>query len=394
MIQKCEVVERVNARQPLDRSSEATGTRPYLMFITYRYRVKDSTVRRELERQARAVNFVWNYCGEIQEAAWRQNKKWPTRWDFGYLTAGSSRLMGLHSCTISEVCHQFVVSRNKIKRRPRWRGNRALGWVPFSHGHPFKLMNGGVLVYGKHYPLWYSRPIKGKIKSGNFSADARGRWYLNLQCQIETENSCGEGQVGIDLGLTNVATLSDGTTVPALQHYRRYEEAIKTAFKAKKRKRVLAINAKIANSRRHHLHVQTTKIVDNNSFIAVGKIEPMRLVKSKMAKSIMDASWSMFSAFLRYKAIGRGATYVVVDERWSSQLCSTCGTKPASRPRGIAQLGMRSWKCDDCGTVHDRDVNAAINILNFGRECPPLAAGIQGSETLTRSRRLNKTPIM
>jgi putative transposase len=365
------------------------------MFITYRYRVKDSTVRRELERQARAVNFVWNYCGEIQEAAWRQNKKkWPTRWDLGYLTAGSSRLLGISSDTIGAVCHQFVVSRNKIRKRPRWRGKKSLGWIPFEHGKSFRLVSGGVVVLSKRYPLWYSRPIKGQVKSGNFSQDARGRWYLNLQCRVEMENSCGSGQVGIDLGLTNLATLSDGTRIPALQHYRRYEASIKTAFRARKRKRVLAINAKIANSRRHHLHEQTTRIVNNNSFIAVGKIEPMRLVKSKMAKSIMDASWSMFSAFLRYKAIGRGATYIQVDERWSSQLCSTCGAKPASRPRGIAQLGMRSWKCDSCGTVHDRDVNAAINILNFGRECSPLAAGIQGSETLTRSRILNKTSVV
>jgi IS605 OrfB family transposase len=151
----------------------------------------------------------------------------------------------------------------------------------------------------------------------------------------------GDGEIGIDLELNRLATCSDGTRIPALKHYRRYEAALAVAQRAKNKRRVAAIPAKITNARRHHLHEQSTRIARENRLIVVGNVSPSKLVKTRMAKSILDASWSMLRNQLRYKASRHGARYVEADERWTSQLCSDCGA--VGGPKGIAQLGVRHW---------------------------------------------------
>ena len=102
------------------------------VILTYRYRIKDATTAKRLRAHARAVNYVWNYCGEIQEAARRQEKRWPSAFDLIKLTTGSSALLGLHSDTVQAVCKQFVANRNAARRRPHWRGKKSLGWIPFA----------------------------------------------------------------------------------------------------------------------------------------------------------------------------------------------------------------------------------------------------------------------
>jgi transposase len=92
-----------------------------------------------------------------------------------------------------------------------------------------------------------------------------------------------------------------------------------------------------------------------------------------MAKSVLDASWAGFKHMLAYKAITRGGMCLEVNEAYTSQVCSECGCMPASRPKGIADLGIRGWSCNDCGAIHSRDVNAARNILRVGLDA--LAGG-------------------
>jgi transposase len=98
-------------------------------------------------------------------------------------------------------------------------------------------------------------------------------------------------------------------------------------------------------------------------YIAVGNVNAAALARTRRAKSIHDASWSMFRNQLAYKAVKHGAWFEEVDEKLTSQVCSSCGALPDSRPKGIADLGIREWTCSGCGAEHDRDVNAAKNIL-------------------------------
>lgn len=343
------------------------------MILTYRYRIKDATSGKRLDTMARGVNRVWNYCGEVQEASRRQNKRWPSAYDLIKLTTGSSALLGLHSDTVQAVCKQFVTSRNEAGRRPRWRGKRSLGWIPFAAARAIKIDGDTAIFLRCRYRFWNSRPIGGEIKTGCFAKDARGRWYLSLQCEVADTLPLGNGAVGIDLGLKSLATCSDGRVIPALQHYRHHEIALGKAQRARNKRRVAAIHAKIANARRHHLHEVSTEIVRANELIVVGKAG---LARTRMAKSVLDASWSAFRGMLRYKASRHGARFIEVDERWTTQTCSSCGTIPDSSPKGMSALGIRHWVCSNCGTSHDRDVNAALNILCVGRKRPPLAEEI------------------
>src|SRR5262245_9141726 len=102
------------------------------MIFTYRYRIKDATSANRLCALARSVNYVWNYCGEVQEVARRRENRWPSTFDFIRLTAGSGALLSLHSDTVQAVCKQFVTNRDAARRRPRWRGKKSLGWIPFA----------------------------------------------------------------------------------------------------------------------------------------------------------------------------------------------------------------------------------------------------------------------
>jgi putative transposase len=344
------------------------------VILTYKYRVKDGSSRRHLVRYARACNYVWNYCCEVQRHAMTWQRKWPSAFYLIKLCTGSGAELGLHSDTVQTICREFAARRDAIRRCPRWRSTKkSLGWVPFIRRAV--RVDGATVTYLKRgYRFWLSRDIGGEIKAGSFVQDARGRWYVTFQCAIVDTLATGSGEIGIDLGLKTFATCSDGTTVPALQHFRRYEAAIAKAQRARNKRRVAAIHAKVANARRHHLHEQSARLARENELIVIGNVNAAKMVKTRMAKSVLDAGWSMFRYQLRYKARRHGARYVEADERWTSQLCSGCGA--VGGPKGIAQLGMRHWACSACGLHHDRDVNAARNILNVGRERPPLAGEI------------------
>lgn len=349
------------------------------MILTYKFRIKDATSRKRLERHARATNFVWNYCCEIQrkaESNWRAGRsgRWPSHFDLTMLCSGAGAELGIGSDSIGAICRQFATSRNGARRAPKFRtsaGNRkSLGWVPFN-GRFVKAGAGNVSWYGQKFRFWQSRNI-GKIKTGAFVQDARGRWYVTFQCDVDPLPT-GAGSIGIDLGLRTLGTLSNGEIVPALQHYRKYEAALAVAQRAGNKRRTKTIHAKIANARRDQAHKATTKIARENSLIVVGNANAAKLKKTRMAKSVSDAGWSMFRTMLRYKASRHGAVFIEADERFSSQTCSDCGV--IGGPKGIAGLGVRRWVCC-CGSSHDRDVNAARNILRVGLERQPPAVEI------------------
>lgn len=370
------------AAPPLTRR-EFTSIMAGTSFLTFKYRVKDGTGRKALERHAIGCNQVWNFCVATQREAERRRKggaycRWPSAFDFIKLTTGSAVWLGIHSDTVSAICRQFAISRDQHRRCPRFRASfgakRALGWTPFIP-RAVRIDGDAAIYLGRRFRFWKSREIGGDFKGGAFVQDARGRWYVTFWFEVPDDGHAGPGAVGIDLGLKDLATLSTGEKVPALKHFRQYEAALGTAQRARSKRRVQAIHAKIANARRHHLHEQSTRIANENSLIVVGNVNAAALKKTRMAKSVSDAGWSTFRHMLRYKASRHGAVFIEASERFSSQTCSACGTIPASSPKGMGALGMRSWVCSDCGAPHDRDVNAALNILRIGLEHQPPAGG-------------------
>ncbi len=192
--------------------------------------------------------------------------------------------------------------------------------------------------------------------------------------KVETRPGPGTQSVGIDFGLRTTATCSDGRVLERRRITDEFAEELATAQRANKSRRVKAIHAKITNTRRDEIHKFSTMLVENYGAVFVGNVSSRKLVKTGMAKSVLDAGWGMLKTQLEYKAMARSVVYEEVNERNTTQTCSCCGVISASSPKGRTGLGLREWACAGCGTLHDRDINAARNILRLGHQA--LAAGI------------------
>lgn len=340
---------------------------------TLKLRIKDKHAK-TLLAMAREVNLVWNYCNETSHRAIRERGQWLSGFDLQKLTNGLSKCDGvlIGSPTVQQVCEDYAKARKQFKRsRLNWRvSNRnspkySLGWIPFK-ARAVQYKSGQIQFAGHKISLWDSYGLsRYALRAGSFSEDARGRWYLNICVQVETHPSVGTASVGIDLGLKTAATTSDGEVLVGRQ-YRALEQKLGIAQRAGKKARVRAIHAKIKNQRKDAQHKFSTALVERCAAIFVGDVASGNLVKTQMAKSALDAGWSQLKTMLEQKCQRAGVVFEVVNETYTTQACSCCGSLSASSPKGRAGLRIRDWTCVDCGTAHDRDINAARNILAAG----------------------------
>jgi putative transposase len=337
---------------------------------TLKLRIKDKHTK-ALVAMAREVNTAWNFCNETSMRAIRERHQWLSGYDLQKLTAGFSKCEGVTvgSGTVQLVCAEYATRRKQFKKsRLNWRVSNpksskySLGWIPFKGGHA-KYKAGQIEFAGKKFSLWDSYGLSNyELRAGSFSQDARGRWYLNVAVEVEAKPSAGTASVGIDLGLKECATTSAGDKLEG-RWYRANEKALATAQRARKKQRVKAIHAKTASQRKDALHKFSTKLVAENAAIFVGDVASAKLVKTKMAKSTLDAGWSMLKTMLEYKSHQAGIVFEEVNESYSTQTCSQCAS--IEGPKGLKGLGIRQWTCG-CGAAHDRDVNAARNIAARG----------------------------
>lgn len=344
---------------------------------TLKLRIKDNYTR-WLPSLANEVNFVWNYVNDLSYKTIKNKGKWLSAYDMHpYLVGATKQGLSIFAQTIKEIAEQYCVRRVAAKKRKlRWRKSagpkKSLGWVPFKTGNV--RLKGNILYYGKNkFKVWDSYGLENyKLRAGSFNQDSQGHWYLNVCVDTQDTPTTGMGEVGIDLGLKDFASFSNGQKIDTQQFYRKQELKLAKAQRAKKTKQVKAIHAKIKNKRKDFLHKLSTGLIKENNLIVVGNVNSSKLAKTNMAKSVLDAGWGMFRTMLEYKAIRRQATVLVVNEAYSSSTCSSC--KSGSGPKGLVGLGIREWECSDCKTVQDRDTNAALNILASGYRC--LAVGV------------------
>ncbi|WP_020560137.1 RNA-guided endonuclease InsQ/TnpB family protein [Thiofilum flexile] len=354
---------------------------------TLKVRVKDKHTP-ILERMAFEVNQVWNAANEqsayyaaipVPEVGWLHI--YVSAYDLANSQAALRKERGflIHSQTVQEVTEAHEKARKQFKKSKLcWRissgSKHSLGWIPFKKGAAV-WKNGQVRYAGHYFKVWDSYGLSQyEFRSGSFSQDARGRWYFNVVVAVPVIESIAQGQIGIDLGLKDAATCSNGLKLESKQFYRELESKLGIAQRAKQKKRVKAIHAKIKNRRLDTIHQFTTQVVKDNSLIVIGDVSSSALAKTKMAKSVLDAGWYMLKIQLKYKAIMQSAMYLEVNESYTTQTCSSCGCISPNSPKGRTGLRIREWSCSECGAMHDRDVNAAKNILALGHE--RLAAGI------------------
>ena len=345
---------------------------------TLKVRVKDKHAT-ELNRMARGVNFVWNYLNELSSRSIWEKGLFLSAYDMDRYTKGAGKDLGLHSQTLQEVSREYATRRKQFRKsRLAWRKSRgvrrSLGWLPFKSGAA-KWKNGQVFFNGQHFKVWDSYGLsKYKFRAGSFNEDSRGRWYFNVAVEVDVQPTLGQGAVGIDLGLKDVATCSDGVKLENSRFYRRMEDKLAIAQRARNKRRVKAIHAKIKNRRKDAQHKFSRKLVNKYGEIVVGDVSSTKLAKTKMAKSVYDAGWSQLKTMLEYKCAHAGIVFKVVRETNTTRACSSCGS--LSGPQGVNGLRVRVWECVECGVLHDRDVNAARNILSLGAGRCPQEVGI------------------
>ena len=237
------------------------------------------------------------------------------------------------------------------------------------------------------------RQPKGMIKSATISRHASGKYYISLLCKEEiSELPKTNSAIGIDLGITDFAILSDGQKIDNNKFTSKMEKKLKREQRKlsrrallaknkgiplseaknyqKQKRKVARLHEKVMNQRTDFLNKLSTEIIKNHDIICIEDLNVKGMLRNhKLARSISDVSWSSFVAKLQYKADWYGREIIKVDTWFpSSQICSECGHKD-----GKKSLDIREWTCPICHTHHDRDINASINILTEGLRIQSLA---------------------
>jgi IS605 OrfB family transposase len=254
--------------------------------------------------------------------------------------------------------------------------------VRFTANAGFKVLPNGRLRLPKigEVPVRWSRPLPCEPSSVTVIRDAAGRYFASFV--VETDPAADAQrfpqpgpEVGIDLGLTAFAVLSDGTKVDAPRFLRRAQKKLRRLQRAHSRKQkgsknkeksraaLARAHAAVADRRADFCHQVSTRIIRENQAVYVEDLCVAGLGRTRLAKAVHDAGWSAFVAMLEYKSARYGRIFARTGRfEPTSQLCSACGASDGPKP-----LGVRTWTCAACRTVHDRDVNAARNVLALGR---------------------------
>ncbi|MER7200301.1 transposase [Streptomyces sp. CB01635] len=235
----------------------------------------------------------------------------------------------------------------------------------------------------------WSRTLPVVPSSVTVIKDSAGRYFASFVIDTDPAADAGrmpatEQAIGIDLGLTHFAVLSDGTKIDSPRFLRRAEKKLKKAGRELSRKqkgsknrdkarlKVARAHAQVADARKEFHHQFSTRLIRENQAIAVEDLSVKGLARTKLAKSVHDAGWSQFVTMLACKAARYGRTFIKIGRfEPTSQVCSTCGHHDGPKP-----LHVREWTCPACGTRHDRDVNAAKNV----KQAAGLAASACGAK--------------
>ena len=353
-----------------------------------------------LNAAAVEVNQVFNFCNEASWlAATRTDlkRKWLSGFDLCHLTSGAARYFErIGADTIQRICVEYAQKRVAAKRRKlRWRvsrgARRSLGWIPLKAAS-LKRRGKALRFCGKTFRVFETHRLEGvKWKQGCFAQDAVGDWWLCLPVEYTPEPSVApEEYVGIDLGLKETAVASEGERLESGRFYRGLEAKIAQAQRCGHRRQAKRLHRKAARRRADALHKFSRRMVNRYQYIAVGDVSSCRLVKTRMAKSVLDAGWGMLKRMLQYKGEYAGRSVAIVSERNTTRACSFCGA--LTGPTGKDMLVVRRWDCSECAAEHDRDENAARNILYVGLRS---RASVCGNELLHEALPVERdTPVL
>ncbi|MFF8843949.1 RNA-guided endonuclease InsQ/TnpB family protein [Streptomyces sp. NPDC015127] len=389
--------------------------------LKYRFYPTDAQAA-ELSRTFGCVRKVYNMALAARTEAWtlRQERvnynatsamltAWKKTEELAFLNEVSS--VPLQQC----LRHLQVAYTNffaKRARYPRFKSKKEARASAEYTSSAFRFRDGQLTLAKMVEPLAivWSRPLPegAKPSTVTVSRDGAGRWFVSILCDDPSVKPlpATDTAIGIDAGLDSLLTLSNGEKITNPRHERKHRARLAKAQRAlakktkgsnnraKARLKVARIHARISGARRDRLHKLTTRLVRENQTIVIEDLTVRNMVKNHtLARTISDAAWSEFRSLLEYKAHWYGRQVIAVD-RWfpSSKLCSACGTIASKMP-----LNVRIWTCG-CGTTHDRDVNAARNILAEGLSVSVCGAGVRpqrrtpGGQSATKQKLSQREP--
>jgi IS605 OrfB family transposase len=353
---------------------------------------------RWLNAAAVEVNQTWNFCNEASySAATRTDlkRKWFSGFDLCHLTAGATEYFKrIGADTIQRICTEYASKRAAAKRlKLRWRVSRgarpSLGWVPFKAAN-LKREGNALRFCGKTFRVFERGRLDGiQWQQGCFAQDAVGDWWLCLPVKVSPAcNAAPREAVGIDLGIKDAAVTSDGDRLEAIRFYRDAQSKLALLQRRGHRRQTKRLHRRVRRRRYDVCHKFSTKIVNTYQHIFIGNVSSLKLVKTRMAKSVLDSGWGILKQMLQYKGEAAGRSVKVVDERGTTQACSNCRSPG---PKGLRQLAVRTWVCVRCGVTHDRDVNSSRNMLPSGFRC---GTSVCGNEPSPAERPPSQIPLL
>ncbi|MGW0084752.1 RNA-guided endonuclease InsQ/TnpB family protein [Streptomyces sp. NPDC003393] len=368
------------------------------MQLRYAFRVyPDAAQQAALARAFGCARVVFNDAVRAREDARKAGQPFPTAGQLSrkliteakqtrerFWLGGVSAVVLQQSLRDAEMAYRnFFASLGSTRKGPKLGAPRfksrkdARQAIRFTANARWSITGSGRLNLPKigAVKVKWSRTLPATPTSVTVIKDAAGRFFASFV--IDTDPAADQARmpatdrtIGIDLGLTHFAVLSDGTKIDSPRFLRRAEKKLKKAQRelsrkqkgsknrAKARLKVARAHARVADARREFHHQLSTKLISENQGIAVEDLSVAGLARTKPATSVHDAGWAQFISMLEYKAARYGRTLVKIGRFTpTSQTCSTCGAVDGPKP-----LDVREWTCSACGTVHDRDHNAALNI--------------------------------
>ena len=340
-------------------------------------RVVDNDALRARE-EARAAGLPFPRIGDLSKVLITGAKRTPQR---AWLSEVSAVVLQQSLRDLEAAYRNFfdgLRGRRPRMGAPRFKSRKDTRQaVRFTANARWRITPGGKLSLPKigDLAVKWSRTLPSVPSTVTVVKDSAGRYFASFT--IETDPAADlarmpatDHAVGVDLGLAHFAVLSDGTKIDSPRFLRRAEKKLKRAQQAlarkekgsknrdKARTKVARAHARVADARREFHHQLSTRLIRDNQAIAVEDLAVKALARTRMAKSVHDAGWSRFVAMLEYKAARYGRELVRIGRfEPTSQVCSHCGVKDGPKP-----LHVREWTCSACGTVLDRDVNAAVNV--------------------------------
>ncbi|MEU9918704.1 RNA-guided endonuclease TnpB family protein [Streptomyces sp. NPDC051001] len=375
----------------------------------FKYRFYPTGVQAaELSRTFGCVRLVYNkaleertraWYGEQRRISYAQSSAALTEWkkteDLAFLAEVSSVPLQQALRHLQTAFGNFFAKRAKYPRYKSRKKSRASAEYTRS---AFTWRDGQLTLAKMTQPLdiRWSRPLPegAQPSTVTVSRDAAGRWFVSLLCQDHIAPApATPAAVGLDTGITSLVTLSTGEKVANPRHEKRdrarlakaqrelTRKAKGSANREKARRTVARVHARIADRRRDVLHKLSTRLVRENQTVVIEDLSVRNLLKNgTLARAISDAAWTQLRSMLEYKCAWYGRELVVIDRFFpSSKLCGNCGTV-----RGKLPLNVREWTCT-CGAVHDRDINAARNILAAGLAASACGDGVRPQRESSRT---------